>query len=191
MAGGGGGIDRIAEEDHLLGDCRRQQAREALGAAAAWQHADQDLRHAELRALRHQPQVASDGELAAAAVGEAVDRGDRRPIERLDLVVDSLDRLEETHEPRRARQPDELGDVGAGGERPSRSGEDDGADRGIGANRRDHRAELAHHLRADRVQPLRPGQAHPADGIFDVEAQGLVHRLTPWSVRRSRTRFAR
>ena len=40
-------------------------------------------------------------------------------------------------------------------------------------------------------QPLRPGQAHPADGIFDVEAQGLVHRLTPWSVRRSRTRFVR
>ena len=65
--------------DQVLGPRRPDQPGEPLGAAAAGDDAEQDLGLTEPRRRRRHPEVAGEGELAAAAEGEAGDGGDRRP----------------------------------------------------------------------------------------------------------------
>ena len=70
------GAHLTAGEDQVLGPARADQAREALGAAAAGDDAEQDLRLAEASLLAGDAEVAGQRQLAAAAQGEARDRRD-------------------------------------------------------------------------------------------------------------------
>ena len=71
------GADRVADQVHLQRLVGAHQARQALGAAEAGDDAELDLGLAEDGRARGDPHVAGHRQLAAAAEGEAVDRGDR------------------------------------------------------------------------------------------------------------------
>ena len=71
------GGDRVAGEVELQRPRRPDEPRQALRAAEAGDDAEVDLGLAEARRLRGDPHVAAHRQLAAAAVGHRVDRGDR------------------------------------------------------------------------------------------------------------------
>src|SRR3546814_14467356 len=77
---------RSTRRDPLVPDTalfRSQLLREAKGAARRGEQPDLDLRQRELRGVGGDDQVAHQRELAAAAEGEAVDRADDRPRDRM------------------------------------------------------------------------------------------------------------
>jgi hypothetical protein len=78
------GIDHATGKDQLLRVAQRRRAREALRPAPAGDDAEVDLGLAELGGPGRVAQVASEGELAATAEREAVDRRDRRLRHRLE-----------------------------------------------------------------------------------------------------------
>ena len=122
------GADLAAGEDEVLGPGRADEAGQALRAAAAGDDAEQDLRLAELGLLAGDPEVAGQGQLAAAAEGEAADA--RRSWRggcghRVEGPVGSGRRA---RGPRRGvitcvGSPAELGDLGAGREEPIAAGD--------------------------------------------------------------------
>ena len=71
------GEDRVAGEVHLERLARPDQPRQPLGAAEAGDDPEVDLGLAEERRLGGDAHVAGHRQLAAAAVGDRVDRGDR------------------------------------------------------------------------------------------------------------------
>src|SRR6185436_2833265 len=71
-------VDHVAGEDEAHGLADADEAGEALRAAAARDEAELDLRLAEARLFRGDPDVARQRELASAAQAEAVDHGDDR-----------------------------------------------------------------------------------------------------------------
>ena len=122
-------------------------ARQALGAAGAGQHAEGDLGQADLdRPLARDAQVARERDLEAAAHGVAVERGDdelRRLLEaqqrlvgvEAEVVLERLVRLFEHV------------DVGAGAEELlAVAGDDEDVDVVVEARLEDGGVELLHHL---------------------------------------------
>ena len=82
------GADAIAGEDQLQRFPLAEEARHALRAAVAGNDAQRDLGQSDLRVLRGDADVTGQRQLAAAAEGEAVDRGDDRLREALDARED-------------------------------------------------------------------------------------------------------
>ena len=70
--------DRVADQVHLERLLGADQPRQPLGAAEAGDDPELDLGLAEDGRLGGDPEVARHRQLAAAAEGERVDRGDRR-----------------------------------------------------------------------------------------------------------------
>ncbi len=79
-------VDGLAGEDQLKSAAPAHQSRQALGAAAAGKKAQLDLRLAKVSVLGGDADRAGHRGLAAAAEGEAVDRGDHRLSKGLDQV---------------------------------------------------------------------------------------------------------
>src|SRR3954466_9813986 len=69
-------VNRVAEEEDLAGDVRRNHARDAERAAPVRVQSDFDERLAEGRGLRGEPYVAREREVEARAVRGAVDGRD-------------------------------------------------------------------------------------------------------------------
>ena len=66
--------------------------REPGGHAPAGHRRDPDLGRRELHVVRGEPQIAGQGKLEPAAVGDAVERGDRRLAKRLEPLHDPVTR---------------------------------------------------------------------------------------------------
>src|SRR5262249_9044195 len=92
-----GGRHAHAGEDHLEGLTTSHQTWQALGTSAARDEGEVDLGQAELRVLGRDPDIAGQGELEAAAEGEAADGGDDglRATLHLRAEVEPLARLAE------------------------------------------------------------------------------------------------
>ena len=95
-AEGFGGGDDVSGEEEAEGGGRADEAGEALGSAVAGDEAELDLGLAEAGGFAGDAEGAGEGELAAAAEGEAVDAGD-------DGLAAGLD-VAKTAWPRRARR---------------------------------------------------------------------------------------
>ena len=173
------------------------RARQALRAAGPGDDADVDLRLAELRALPGDDEVERHRQLAAAAQGPAVDRGDHRlrdPANAIPLA----DAVGEQHvDRRRARH---LADVGARGERPLVAGHHDRADAVVSVELLERFAQRVHDRAVERVQLLRPvepdqggallGLALDEDELLARSAHGGLAEFQ-WRVTRSGARSGR
>jgi hypothetical protein len=112
-------VDRIAEEHHLLGPPLADAAGHPNRAAAAREHRQLDLRQAEPHVVAGHQQVAAHRHLQAAAIGQAVEGGDGRLREVVELAVGGVFLGElAAHHLARPRQLRELADVRAGAEGP-------------------------------------------------------------------------
>ena len=124
------------------------------------------------------PEVAGEGQLAAAAQGEAVDGGDGGPGDGGHGVEGGA---EGTADRAGLVGPAELADVGAGGEHPRRAGDHHGAGRIVG-ERLGGVAELAEHGGAQRVDlpVVEPEDGDAALDLLDVDEGTLFvsHRIS-------------
>ena len=139
------GADLAAAHDEVLGLGRADQAGQALGAAAAGDDAEQHLRLAELRLLAGDPEVAGERQLAAAAEGEAGDRGDGGAGivgHRVEGPVEAAAQRETSSCGITGVAAPELRDLGAGREEPIAAGDDHRAGR-VGLQAEGDRLELA------------------------------------------------
>src|SRR5690606_34836366 len=101
------------------------------GAAVSGDDAEPHLGQAEARVLRRDTEMARQRQLAAAAQGEASDRGQNRLRKALDGAEYVLSVPAHAHT-RDGIHPGELADVRAGDERLlARAGEDDAAHLGV------------------------------------------------------------
>ena len=129
------------------------EAGETLGAAAAGDQAELDLRLAELGVVGADAHVAAHRELEPAAEAVAVDRGHERRVGRIHAAADRVEAA------RRASlvaaglaQGRELLDVGAGDERAlTGAAQDDRARLGVAVEPADLRLELLDERRRERV----------------------------------------
>src|SRR5439155_16000688 len=88
-------VDRVPGVDHLRGPSKSDQTRQTLATAEAGDNPDIDLRLAELRSVRRDPDVAREGEFASASEGVAVDRRQDGLVARGHRVPESPPRLRE------------------------------------------------------------------------------------------------
>ena len=119
------GPDLATGEDELLGPGRPDQAGQALGAAAAGDHAEQDLGQPEAGVLGADTEVAGQRQLQTTAQGVPVDRGDGRPWDGRQRTQ----RVGEAGADGPCPAVAQLHDVGAGGEDPPAAPEHDRARR--------------------------------------------------------------
>jgi hypothetical protein len=111
-----------------------EEAHRADDAPSARKEPERDLGEADPhgRQVGHDPVVAGERELEAAAEGGSVDRGDDRSAERLERAHRPLERGDVLHRRggglRPVRHPQQVPQVAAGEERLLRRGEDDAAD---------------------------------------------------------------
>ena len=85
-----GRVDEASAEEQFQGAALPDQPRQPLRAGEAGNEPELDLGLAEPRRVGRQPDRAGHRQFAAAAEGEAVDRGDDRLAEPLDQVEDPL-----------------------------------------------------------------------------------------------------
>ncbi len=162
---GGAGFGRReagAGVEHAAGDLLASGLGEAPVAAGTRDDAKGGLGLAEERLVRRDAQVAGEGEFAAAAEGGAVDRGDRGPAVRLELLeqpgVDG-------EEGRVSVAVAEFSDVGAGGEDAGGGGVDD-EHAGLLARVVECGREGVGRGLVDRVALIRAVQADPPDSAL-------------------------
>src|ERR1700694_106545 len=168
---------RRARQHRLHGGVLSRRARPALRAAGARDDAEIDLRLSESRGVAGNDQVAHQRELAAAAQGVAVQRGDQRLAERGDacppagLVAAKLvDGGLVGH----------VADVRPGGEHLPPAREHHGTDSVVRVELDQCDIDLADEIRAEGVQDLRPVQRDGRDRGLDVNQDVLVsHRRLP------------
>ena len=132
--------------------------------------AELDLGLAELGVVRGDDHVGLHRELAAAAEREARHRRHHGLPRTRDRILVGAEVVEEGIDIRLVRH---LLDVGAGGKRLLRAGDQDAADVGVGVERVDRRVELGDQRRVERVQRLRPVQADDADAAFGLDDDGF------------------
>ena len=144
-----------------------------LGAAGAGHHPDPDLRLAELGVVAGDDQVAGHRQLAAAAEGEAADRGDEREPDRPDPVPGRRSG------PRRGGARGlvgELDDVGAGREGPvAGAGEDDDPRPTVAVELLERVGQLGEEREAQRVAGLGPIDRDERDAV--VPSTGASTRM--------------
>ena len=163
-----------AGRDHLQRLLRTDDARQALRAARAGQQTEMHFRQAALRRRHGDAIVAAQRGLQAAAERSAVDRGD-------DGLRGILDRVADVVQARRLRRLAELGDVGAGDERPAVADQHDGLDGGVGDRLLHAFDDAVAHLLRQRVHRRRIDGQHG-----DVALRGQIrngidgpHRESP------------
>ena len=179
-----GGVHHPPGQAHLHRLRLSDQPGKALAAAHARHDAELDFRLAELRRVGGEDEVAHHGQLAASAEGEAGDRGDDRLAHRgqplppgeavigIHLAVGPV-----LH----------LLDVGAGGERLRRAGDDKAAYGRIGI-RRGHRVkQLGGELPVDRVQCRGAVQGKQPHRAARLDQQCLIGQVAV-PLRRNRRR---
>ncbi len=133
------GVDHLARVDELRRPAGADDPRQSLATAEPRDDSDVNLGLTELRAVRGDPDVAGEGEFAAATQGVSVDRRDDRLVATGHRVAEPPAHLGEGAHLQRG-QPDHLLDIRAGDERlVPRPGQDDRAD-GLG-----HREVLDRH----------------------------------------------
>jgi hypothetical protein len=145
---------------------------EPLRAAVAGHDAELDLRLAELGVVGGDDQVALHGELAAAAERKAGDRRDHRLAGARDGVLVGAEIVQENVQIVLARH---LLDVGTGGERFFRAGDDDAADAGVGLQRRQRGHQLRDQRGVERIERLRPVEPDDADAAFGFDDDVVRH----------------
>ena len=168
----------------------RQQIAEPLQRAEVGGDRDVDLGDLEEGVGRGDAQVAGAGEVDAGANAAAMDRGDHRRPRR-------LDRAERVLQPFDVPQPGLGGAAGIvagrelarrifevepGGEMLALPRQQDGADRGIAAERAERVADRGEHVAVHRVQFVRPRQ-------LDVRDPFLHSQLDPVARHRRSFRF--
>src|SRR6185437_14696568 len=159
---GFGGGEAGAGVQHAAGDLLAGGLGEPPVAAGAGDDAEGGLGLGEERAARGHAQVAGESELAAAAEGGAVDRGDRGPAVRFELLEEArVDREERAVGVAVAQ----LGDVGAGGEYAWGRGVDDEHARLLARLVERGRESVRRRL-VNRVALIRPVQADPPDSTL-------------------------
>jgi hypothetical protein len=164
------GVELAAGEEHLLGVRRADEVDERLRAVEPVAEAELGRRHAELRALGADADVAAHRRRRAAADAVAADHRDRRDRHRLQRRIGLLRRRLVVGEGRGLLALVlELRDVGARRERlAARAGDDHDADRRIGGERRHDLERGLPHLERDRVVALGVVEDHPADAAIDA-----------------------
>jgi hypothetical protein len=141
------------------------KARQALGAAAAGQHAELHFGLAEMRMRRGDAERAGQGRFEAAAEGEAIDRGDHRLTQVFDQVEGRLGGPARRFGLDR-RGPGELADVRAGRKGlVAGAGEDDAAYRGIVARILKGGAQVGQSQPVERVEHRRTIEGHISDPL--------------------------
>src|SRR5207245_11254662 len=146
-----GGESR-AEEHELFRLGLTDDADEALTAAGPGDETQVDLRLAELRPTRGDPEIACEGDLETAAETVPVDRGNRRLREIREVGDDRLGPLRETPHLERLRDVAERREIGSGAERPvSRTGDDDAAHAVVFAQDGERLVELLKDLRTQGI----------------------------------------
>ena len=133
--------------------------------------AEVDLGLAELRGVGGDDDVAHHRELAAAAERIARDGGDDGRAHGGELRPAAEVVAHQHLEPRLGLH---LLDVGAGGERALRAGDDDRADPLVGIEGGCRRHDVPHHLRVQRVERLGPVERDPADAAARLDQDRLV-----------------
>ena len=166
-------------------DVERQHARETHHLAPRHEP-DADVRVEELGALGRDGDVAGGHQVEPGAAAEPVHRGQdglghrperrRRLLRRLPLRVGRQVGLVVDH----AAVVGDLRHVGSGAERAAGAGHEEDPHRVVGLGRRVRGAQLAHHERAHRVQPVGTVQRDRRDAVADLVEDGLeLHgRLT-------------
>ena len=156
------GVERIPGENGLHRLLRADQPRQPLGAAAARQQADLDLRQTDGGAGRGDAVVAGQRQFEAAAERRAVDRGDDGLGAAFDQFASGLFRLLVG-----IRRLAEIADVGTGDERPALAGDDDGLDSVVGECRFQMLRQIETHAGTHRVDRR----------IVDRQERGAVAHL--------------
>jgi hypothetical protein len=168
-----GSVDRVAGHAQLLGLRHADPAGQALRAAEPGDDAELDLGLTELGAVRRMDEVTGQRELAAAAEGEAVDRGDPRLLRALDRLRERAAHLGERLALAR-RELAHLGDIGAGDERlVARAGQDHRADLARDLELAARGGELADHLRRQRVERGLARHGDDRERPVDDDLEGL------------------
>src|ERR1700694_14242 len=88
------GTDGAPGQDQLERACFADDARQALGAPIAWDHAELDLGEPQFGVRRGEAEREDKRKLEATAEGVAVDDGNRRDRQRAELGKDRLAALE-------------------------------------------------------------------------------------------------
>gem|GEM_PF-5226557 len=160
------GLDAPSGEDQFAGHGASHALRQAHRAAEARDQAQVDLRLAEAGALGSVDEVAGQREFAAAAQGEAVDRGDDRDLQGFEAFGDHV-HLAGIGQEGRFVHGVHLHDVRPGDEGfLPRAGDDQAAVLVAGGFKPvEERLEVVDHLAGQRVQAL---------GLVDGEDQGMV-----------------
>ncbi len=125
----GRGVEALAGEHELHRSLLAEHPRQALGATAAGDDSEVDLRLAELGALGGDDHVAGERQLAAAAQRVAGDGGDHRRLDRGEAAPEGGGRVAQRLGEAALRH---RLDVGAGGEDLLGAGDDDAAHLGVG-----------------------------------------------------------
>ena len=188
-----GRLHRLAFQQVRRGGHHPHQARQALGAAGARQQADLGFGQAELDLGRvgDDAVVAGQGDLQAAAEGEAVDRrGDRLAagLQGAERLVEGEGRVEGGAQGvflGTARPAGSLGaqlaEVGAGAEAGGLArGDHRALDGGVGLDALDHLADLADHRGGQGVhRPARHVEGDEGDAVgVDVDLE-VFHGSVP------------
>ena len=174
-----GGVDHAAAEDQFQRAALPHQPREALRAGETGREAELDLGLAELRGVGRQPHRARHRELASAAQGETVDRGDHGLAQLLDHVEHALPEFG-VRLGRVRRQRGQFVDVRPGHERLlAGAGQDDDAYGRVGPQRAECLAQFRQRGGVERVEHLRPVDRDGGDGPVDGDEEVFVgHRVT-------------
>jgi hypothetical protein len=144
---------------------------------------------ADRRFLGHDPKVADQRQLAAAAEGEPVDRGDSRTVQIVDRVEGLLDILDMRHEVAAGLDAVQARDIGARAKRASVTHENDDANVFVGANMGGEFAELTDHHVIDRIELVGAIQPHQRNPVGQRIFKRLVHRILRSLLRILRPRF--
>ena len=180
-------LERLLGVDDVGGEREpaRPVAADHLGAAhepVAGLQADHRLAEPERGAVGRDHDVAGKDDLGAAAIRDAVDRGDHGQLGALDRVEGVEHEPEVAPGGRDGAQRLERRDVAAGRERISGAGEDDGAHAVLAAEAVEHLRELAEERRIHRVLLLGPVDPDDGDRVSALDAENLELAHVPPSV---------
>lgn len=149
---------------------------EPLGATATGDDAEPDLGHAEARGPAGDDDVAGQGQFAATAESQALDRGDHRLRVAAEVGPDVPAARGPIAEEREAADGVERGDVGSGAEHAAGPGEHDRADRVIVADGGQCVVQAGQHGLVQAVLRGRSGdrQGHQVPVAFDQQRRLLA-----------------
>jgi hypothetical protein len=158
--------DRFAGHQYLHGLPRREHSGKQDRRATAGRQADHRFRLAEHGIVGRDDEVATDGDLAATAVGHSMDRGDDRPAQLPQCVQHAVEDLP-LPQPLLLRHALALTQVAADGEGALPGpADDDAAHRDARSHRLQRLDQAGSEFGRDRVVGVRPVQRDDRDPSF-------------------------